>query len=163
MSCFSRHIIPFITIPLPRFIILRYAGILATLPSLWFTSIQSNHCQAAVIISQVGVILVVASSGIIFGYRVAAIWKGNRLVCVSVTTLYVTMVGCWVYFSNRLHFLSFTDFFILRRLQSPHNTEPRTVPQLHSAPIAEPFRLSNGRPYVTRHPWYSTPSSSLSL
>lgn len=77
------------------FCVLRYSGILATLPSLFFTSIQSDHCQAAVVISQVGVVLVVGASGIIFCYRVIAIWNGSKVIYAVVGVMYLAMLGCW--------------------------------------------------------------------
>jgi hypothetical protein len=79
-----------------RFIIVRYSGILATFPALFFTAIQSNYCNVAVGLSQTGVVLVVASSGIIFGYRVSAMWNGNRIVHTIVAFFYFFMVGSWV-------------------------------------------------------------------
>ncbi|KAG5643502.1 hypothetical protein DXG03_000743 [Asterophora parasitica] len=78
------------------FVILRYSGILATLPSLFFTSIQSQHCQVAVVTSQVGVVLVVASSGGIFCYRVFAIWNGSKIVKAAVSFMFLVMLGCWI-------------------------------------------------------------------
>lgn len=79
-----------------RFIFLRYSAFLATLPALFFTSIQSQHCQLAVVLSQVGVLFVVASSGIIFCYRVIAIWSGTKFVYGFVSLVWMGMVGCWV-------------------------------------------------------------------
>ncbi|KAG6811267.1 hypothetical protein H0H92_008260 [Tricholoma furcatifolium] len=78
------------------FVVLRYSGILATLPSLFFTSIQSQHCQVAVVTSQVGAVLVVASSGIIFCYRVFAIWSGVKIVQFAVSFMFLLMLGCWI-------------------------------------------------------------------
>ena len=57
---------------------------------------QSQHCDVAVALSQVGSVLAVASSGIIFGYRVTAIWNGNTIIKIVVGIFYVIMVGCWV-------------------------------------------------------------------
>lgn len=78
------------------FIILRYAGILATLPSLFFTSVQSDHCQVAVVVSQVGAVLAVAASGAIFCFRVFVMWSGNNIVRGIVTFMYCGMLACWV-------------------------------------------------------------------
>ncbi|KAI0635110.1 hypothetical protein C8Q77DRAFT_1217046 [Trametes polyzona] len=78
------------------FILLRYSGILATLPSLFFTSVQSQHCQSAVIISQVGAVLAVFSSGAIFCLRVFAIWHGNRAVYALVAVVFAAMMGSWL-------------------------------------------------------------------
>jgi hypothetical protein len=85
-----------LTIIFISFVILRYSGILATLPSLFFTSIQSQHCQVAVVTSQVGAVLVVASSGAIFCYRVFAIWNGVKPVQIAIGIMYIGMLGCWV-------------------------------------------------------------------
>ncbi|KAH8079795.1 hypothetical protein BXZ70DRAFT_960558 [Cristinia sonorae] len=78
------------------FVLLRYAGILATLPSLWFTSVQSDHCQAAVISSQVGAVLAVAASGAIFCFRVFVVWNGNWWVRGVVSLMYCGMLACWI-------------------------------------------------------------------
>lgn len=79
-----------------RFIVVRYSGLIAAFPSLFFTAVQSNHCKVAVALSQVGVVLVVGSSGVIFGYRVSAIWNGNRIVQAIVAFFYLFMVISWV-------------------------------------------------------------------
>ncbi|RDB19402.1 hypothetical protein Hypma_013481 [Hypsizygus marmoreus] len=78
------------------FVVLRYSGILATLPSLFFTSVQSQHCQVAVVTSQVGAVLVVASSGAIFCYRVFAIWSDVKIVQAGVSFMFLVMLGCWI-------------------------------------------------------------------
>ncbi|THH29960.1 hypothetical protein EUX98_g4224 [Antrodiella citrinella] len=78
------------------FIILRYAGIIAMVPSLFFTSVQSAHCQAAVSLSQVGAILAVAASGAIFSFRVSALWNGNSVVRGVVALMYCLMISCWI-------------------------------------------------------------------
>ncbi|KAI8970544.1 hypothetical protein BD414DRAFT_427597 [Trametes punicea] len=78
------------------FILLRYSGILATLPSLFFTSVQSQHCQVAVILSQVGACLAVFSSGALFSFRVYAMWYGSKLVTALVAFVFLTMISCWV-------------------------------------------------------------------
>lgn len=78
------------------FIVLRYSAFLATLPALFFTSIQSQHCQAAVILSQVGAVLVVACSGIIFCNRVLAIWSNSKLVMSFLALIWTAMMACWV-------------------------------------------------------------------
>ena len=79
-----------------RFIVVRYAGLLAAFPSLFFIAIQSQHCKVAMDSSQAGVVLVVASSGIIFGYRVSAIWNANKIVIAIVGFFYICMVASWV-------------------------------------------------------------------
>ncbi|EIW55772.1 uncharacterized protein TRAVEDRAFT_59983 [Trametes versicolor FP-101664 SS1] len=78
------------------FVLLRYSGIVATLPSIFFTAAQSQHCQSAVIISQVGACLAVFSSGAIFSLRVFAIWHGNRAVYALVALMFTTMMSCWI-------------------------------------------------------------------
>ena len=75
---------------------LRYSGIIATLPSLFFTVVQTEFCQVAISTSAAGAVLTTASSGAIFGYRVRALWNGSILVSVVVGLFYVIMVACWV-------------------------------------------------------------------
>ncbi|PPQ91963.1 hypothetical protein CVT25_004437 [Psilocybe cyanescens] len=84
------------------FMVLRYAGILALFPGLFFTSVQNQHCQATASISQVGVILVTGSAGIIFAYRVFAIWRFNKLVVGGVTFLWLFMVSSWIAAGSQL-------------------------------------------------------------
>ncbi|KAJ3569700.1 hypothetical protein NP233_g4875 [Leucocoprinus birnbaumii] len=78
------------------FVVLRYSGILATLPALFFTSAQSSFCQVPVSVSQVGAVLTVASSGAIFWYRVRALWNGSLLISAISGTFYFIMVGSWI-------------------------------------------------------------------
>ncbi|OSD07964.1 hypothetical protein PYCCODRAFT_1430150 [Trametes coccinea BRFM310] len=78
------------------FILLRYSGILATLPSLFFTSVQSQHCQVAVILSQIGAVLAVFSSGALFSFRVYAMWYGSKAITALVALVYATMIACWI-------------------------------------------------------------------
>ncbi|KAF8519835.1 hypothetical protein JB92DRAFT_2786475 [Gautieria morchelliformis] len=79
------------------FVILRYSGVIATFPALFFTSIQSKHCLAAMVISQLGVVLVVAASGVIFSYRVFAVWAGRKFIYGIVgIVVYVAMLACWI-------------------------------------------------------------------
>ncbi|KZW02260.1 hypothetical protein EXIGLDRAFT_744705 [Exidia glandulosa HHB12029] len=78
------------------FIVLRYAAFVATLPALFFTTIQTQHCQAAVVASQAGALLVVASSGIIFCNRVVAIWSNNRIIIGVLAVAWTGMMGCWI-------------------------------------------------------------------
>jgi hypothetical protein len=59
--------------------------------------------------SQVGAVLVVASSGGIFCYRVAAIWGGAKKVVGFVCVMYLVMLGCWV-----------SDFVLGVRVTSTH-------------------------------------------
>ncbi|EIN08724.1 hypothetical protein PUNSTDRAFT_143460 [Punctularia strigosozonata HHB-11173 SS5] len=78
------------------FIVLRYSAFVSTLSALFFTSIQSDHCQTAVIASQTGVVLVVASAGIIFCSRVAAIYANSKPIIALLVFLWGCMVACWV-------------------------------------------------------------------
>ncbi|EIN06478.1 hypothetical protein PUNSTDRAFT_145066 [Punctularia strigosozonata HHB-11173 SS5] len=78
------------------FIVLRYSAFLATLPSLFFTSIQSQHCQTAVIASQVGAVLVVAASGVIFSNRVVAIWGNSKFIIAVTVVAWLGLIGCWI-------------------------------------------------------------------
>ena len=95
VSCTPSHDHPESLIP-SRFILLRYSGLLATLPSLFLTSVPSGYCQFACGLSQAGTILVVASSGTIFVFRVTALWGNNRIVSAIVGAAFFVMVGCWV-------------------------------------------------------------------
>ena len=76
--------------------VLRYAGVFALIPGLFFTSVQNQHCQVAASLGEVGVVLVTASAGLIFSTRVFAIWNYNKFVVGIVGTLYLFMVSCWV-------------------------------------------------------------------
>ncbi|CDO74765.1 hypothetical protein BN946_scf185001.g13 [Trametes cinnabarina] len=78
------------------FILLRYSGLLATLPSLFFTSVQSGHCQVAVVLSQVGACLAVGSSGALFAFRVYAMWYGSKAITALVIFVYALMISCWI-------------------------------------------------------------------
>ncbi|KAF9469576.1 hypothetical protein BDZ94DRAFT_1303277 [Collybia nuda] len=110
------------------FVILRYSGILATLPSLFFTSIQSQHCQVAVVTSQVGAVLVVASSGAIFCYRVFAIWNSVKLVQVTVGIMYLIMLGCWIAVA--------TQFQAITGPPTPFGSNCQMLPIVSWAPIS---------------------------
>ncbi|KAF5359582.1 hypothetical protein D9756_003164 [Leucocoprinus leucothites] len=83
------------------FIVLRYSGIIASLPSLFFTAAQSDFCQAAISASAAGAVLTVASSGAIFWYRVRALWNGSVLVSVITGVFYVVMLACWITVSTQ--------------------------------------------------------------
>jgi hypothetical protein len=73
---------------------------------------QSDYCQTAVIISQLGNVLINMSAGIIFGYRVSALWGGNKAVKLVVGLMYIFMVTSWV-------FLLYSDPATLLTLQNP--------------------------------------------
>ncbi|KAJ6566266.1 hypothetical protein B0H19DRAFT_708164 [Mycena capillaripes] len=85
------------------FIILRYSAFLATFPALFFTSLQSQHCQAAVIVSQVGAVLVVGCSGIIFCNRVVAIYSNSKVVIGALALLWGAMMACWIAVASQYH------------------------------------------------------------
>ncbi|KAG6856820.1 hypothetical protein H0H87_000292 [Tephrocybe sp. NHM501043] len=110
------------------FVILRYSGILASLPSLFFTSIQSQYCQVAVVTSQVGVVLVVASSGIIFCYRVFAIWNGVRIVQAAVVFMFLVMMGCWIAVA--------TQYAAITGAPTPFGSNCQMLPIVSWAPIS---------------------------
>ncbi|KAG6853540.1 hypothetical protein C0991_003397 [Blastosporella zonata] len=110
------------------FVILRYSGILATLPSLFFTSIQSQHCQVAVVTSQVGAVLVVASSGGIFCYRVFAIWSGVRIVQAAVAFMFLVMLGCWIAVA--------TQYTAITGAATPFGSNCQMLPIVSWAPIS---------------------------
>ncbi|EIN08750.1 hypothetical protein PUNSTDRAFT_52234 [Punctularia strigosozonata HHB-11173 SS5] len=78
------------------FIVLRYSPFVATVPSLFYTLLQTKHCQTAVTVSEAGVVAVSLSSGFIFAYRVIAIWAGNKIVTGIVSVLYLMMATCWI-------------------------------------------------------------------
>ena len=76
--------------------ILRYSAFMATIPSLWFTSLEADNCSIASSLSQAGAVLVVASSGVIFAYRVITIWHGSKIIYTVIGLAYATMLACWV-------------------------------------------------------------------
>lgn len=110
------------------FLILRYSGILASVPSLFFTSVQSRHCQVAVVAGQVGVILAVASSGMIFCYRVFAIWNGVRIVTGLVSVMYLIMLGCWIAVA--------TQYKAITGPPTPFGSNCQLIPVVPWAPIS---------------------------
>jgi hypothetical protein len=57
---------------------------------------QSQYCDIAVRLSSFGVAVVVAAAGVIFSYRVVALWKGNKLVYAILGLAYAATIGCWV-------------------------------------------------------------------
>lgn len=62
------------------FIILRYSGLLSTIPMLLFTSTPLGNCAVAARLNNVGAVLVVVCSNALFAIRVFTIWGGNRVV-----------------------------------------------------------------------------------
>ncbi|KAH9487378.1 hypothetical protein JR316_0001453 [Psilocybe cubensis] len=88
--------------PTWAFMVLRYSGVFALVPGLFFTSLQNQHCQVAASLGEVGVVLVTGSAGLIFAYRVFAIWRYNKTVMVLVSVLYVFNVACWIAVGSQL-------------------------------------------------------------
>jgi len=76
------------------FSLLRYAGLIALIPSLLFASVKTAHCQAMVLSNQVGAVLTVAVSGLIFIAAAAQRWERNMIVYGGVGLAYVAMVAC---------------------------------------------------------------------
>jgi len=72
------------------------------MPSIWFASLQTQHCKLATAISQTGIVLVTASAGLIFAYRVFALWKFQRWVCICIGSLWIVMVACWTLVATHL-------------------------------------------------------------
>jgi hypothetical protein len=78
------------------FLALRYGGILATLPVLFLSTAENIHCQAAASLTQVGLVLVVTSSGIIFAFRTSLWWSDNWNIRGALSGLVVVVTVCWV-------------------------------------------------------------------
>ena len=139
-----------------RFIVLRYAAILANFPALFFTSIQNNHCQLAVALSQVGAVLVVAASGLIFVYRVIAIWNGLRIISIVVGVMYVIMLSCWV---RRFFDPVRVSLTVPSRSPSLRDSPRRMGHPPHSGRIAGYTTSFHGLPSASRHRSHLMPSS----
>ncbi|KAJ7819690.1 hypothetical protein B0H14DRAFT_3736988 [Mycena olivaceomarginata] len=84
------------TIPPYSFLALRYGGILATLPVLFLSTAENIHCQAAASLTQVGLVLVVTSSGIIFAFRTSLLWSDNWNIRGALSGLVVVVTVCWI-------------------------------------------------------------------
>ncbi|KAG6813869.1 hypothetical protein H0H92_006276 [Tricholoma furcatifolium] len=57
----------------------------------------SDHCQVGLTISQLAAVIVIATSGIAFGYRVMSVWGADqKAVAGSIAALGIVMVGAWV-------------------------------------------------------------------
>lgn len=126
-----------------RFIILRYSGIVATLPSLFFTATQSSFCQVPVSASQAGAVLTVASSGAIFWFRVRALWNGSIVVSAIAGAFYLVMLGCWVS-TSIANIQKMLTYYHGHRLLLPRNFErPQGHPH-HSCQIASCILLRHG-------------------
>ncbi|KAF7341831.1 hypothetical protein MSAN_02038300 [Mycena sanguinolenta] len=78
------------------FLALRYGGILATFPVLFLSAVQTSNCQIAASFSEVGRVLVVTASGIIFAVRTSLIWGGNWTVRRALGGLIVGVSACWI-------------------------------------------------------------------
>ncbi|KAG5730172.1 hypothetical protein E4T56_gene11711 [Termitomyces sp. T112] len=113
------------------FIILRYSSLLALIPGLWFTSLQNQHCQVAASLGEVGVVLVLGSSGVIFCYRVFSIWKFRKVVIILVSLMYIVMLGCWIAVATQL-----------RATEGPHTAFGSNC-QLHPVPNWSPIGLAS--------------------
>ncbi|KAJ7819687.1 hypothetical protein B0H14DRAFT_3876556 [Mycena olivaceomarginata] len=85
-----------ITIPPYGFLALRYGGILATLPVLFLSTAENIHCQAAASLTQVGLVLVVTSSGIIFIFRTSLLWSDDWNVRGALSGLMLVVTGGWI-------------------------------------------------------------------
>lgn len=79
-----------------RFIALRFSGIGAAFAALFFTSIQTNSCQAAVSINSVCMVVAVTSSGVIFTLRTIDIWGNSKLVSAVAGSFLLFVITCWV-------------------------------------------------------------------
>lgn len=79
-----------------RFLALRYGSILATFPVLFLSTAENVHCQVAASFTQVGVVLVVASSGIIFAIRTSLLWSDDWNVRGALSGLLGIVTVCWV-------------------------------------------------------------------
>ncbi|KAF9467043.1 hypothetical protein BDZ94DRAFT_1211400 [Collybia nuda] len=78
------------------FVALRCSGVVSILASLCVSSFQSTHCQLGTSIFHIGAVVVIASTGIAFGYRIIDIWKNRKEVSIITGCLYVTMVIFWI-------------------------------------------------------------------
>jgi hypothetical protein len=76
--------------------VLRYATFVSIVPALWFTTLQTQSCQLTVSLAEIGIVLVVASSGIIFANRVIAVWGASAKIAVLIGVLYLAMTAIWV-------------------------------------------------------------------
>ncbi|KAJ6506842.1 hypothetical protein C8R45DRAFT_817135 [Mycena sanguinolenta] len=84
------------TIPPYAFLALRYGGILATFPVLFLSAVQTRDCQFAASISELGCILVVTASGIVFAVRTSLLWGDNWTVRSALGGLIFGVSTCWV-------------------------------------------------------------------
>ncbi|KAG5642631.1 hypothetical protein DXG03_002469 [Asterophora parasitica] len=77
---------------------LRCAGVVSILAAMCISSIQSDYCQIGFTVSRTAAVIVVATSGIAFGYRLMSVWGPQR--CRIITSLiagtYLLMVGTWI-------------------------------------------------------------------
>ncbi|KAF5376512.1 hypothetical protein D9615_008577 [Tricholomella constricta] len=75
------------------FMILRCSGVVSVLASMCISSLQSDHCQVGLVISQIAAVIAVATSGIAFGHRALSVWgEQSRLVAWPVAAAYLLMV-----------------------------------------------------------------------
>ncbi|KAJ7814223.1 hypothetical protein B0H14DRAFT_2376125 [Mycena olivaceomarginata] len=88
-GCFSTRLVP-------RFLALRYGGILASMPIVFLSAVRSHNCQLAASLSQAGVVVVIVASATIFTFRTAILWADNRIIRWSLGGLLIVMAGCWI-------------------------------------------------------------------
>ncbi|KAJ7434317.1 hypothetical protein B0H11DRAFT_734461 [Mycena galericulata] len=84
------------TVPPYAFLVLRYGGILATVPALFLGVFKSSNCQALASFSQAGVVLVVSSCAIIFTFRTSLLWGHNRIVRATLGGIVLMVVASYV-------------------------------------------------------------------
>ncbi|KAJ7866843.1 hypothetical protein B0H14DRAFT_361849 [Mycena olivaceomarginata] len=69
---------------------------LQTLPVLFLSTAENIHCQAAAFLTQVGLVLVVTSSGIIFIFRTSLLWSDDWNVRGALSGLMLVVTGGWI-------------------------------------------------------------------
>ncbi|KAJ6610658.1 hypothetical protein B0H10DRAFT_1811258, partial [Mycena sp. CBHHK59/15] len=106
---FRKHI--WSTVPPYAFILLRYGGVLATLPGLFLSAVKTSNCQLAASLSHAGFIVVVISSGIIFSFRVSLLWGHNPVVRRGVGAGFIIMTVCWITVSTQYRTADGTPLF----------------------------------------------------
>lgn len=136
--------------------VLRYSGVFALVPGLFFTSLQNRHCQVAASLGEAGVVLVTSSAGVIFSYRVFAIWRYNKIVIAVIAILYLFMVGCWVRCQNTS---TTWPLICFNRSQLVHSSVQARVLLRLLGLIAFCIQFQIGPPSPSRHRLYLTVSS----
>ncbi|KAJ7277480.1 hypothetical protein C8J57DRAFT_186074 [Mycena rebaudengoi] len=119
------------TVPPYAFLMLRYGGVLATLPALFISAIETPSCQFAASLSQAGIILVILSSGIMFAFRLCLLWKNQRAIqCILGVTL-VCIGACWIVVSSQ--------YIVIPGPPPPFGSNCRVLPTVHWAPLSFGF------------------------